>query len=126
MRGIHLLVLMGLMAAALPLTAQIPRDPLAADLAPPRAPVAGENAGARQLPAPFVTRQSEVEVPFTVRAGATADSQPSAVRVFVSWDKGAGWHFYEELRPEAARFRFKARQDGEYWFATQTIDRAGR
>lgn len=126
MRLTRLAGLIGCIAVALPLVAQVPRDPLAADPAKLRGANAGGAAAAPQLPAPFVTKQTEVEIPFTVRTGTTADSQPSAVRVFVSWDKGVGWHFYEELKPEAARFRFKARQDGEYWFATQTIDRAGR
>lgn len=100
-------------------TAQIPRDPFTA----PAAPAA---AGPRELPKPFVTRQSDVEIPFSVRAGTTPDTQPTAVRVFVSWDQGKSWHFHDERRPEEGRFRFQARQDGEYWFATQTIDRAGR
>jgi hypothetical protein len=82
--------------------------------------------GGRQAPAPYVTKLSDVEIPFTVRSGTTPQTQPTAIRVFVSWDRGKTWHFYEEIRPEAARFRFRARQDGEFWFATQTIDRSGK
>jgi hypothetical protein len=103
--------------------AQIPRDPVANAASTP------QSAGAtnqRQLPASFVTKQSEVEIPFTVRGGTTPETQPTSVRIFVSWDSGQTWHFYEERRPEDARFRFRARQDGEFWFATQTIDRSGR
>jgi hypothetical protein len=102
--------------------AQVPPDPLSARAQS----MPGSAASGPQLPPPFVTRQPEVEVPFTVRPGATPESQPTAVRVFVSWDAGKTWHFYEEKRPEDGRFRFRARQDGEFWFATQTINRAGR
>jgi len=103
-----------------PATGQVPRDPLAGS-----APVNGA-ASSRQLPAPFVTKQSDVEIPFTVRPGATPETQPTAVRVFVSWDQGKAWHFYDERKPEDGRFRFRPRQDGEFWFATQTIDRSGK
>lgn len=80
----------------------------------------------RELPPPFVTRQTDVEIPFSVRAGTTPETQPSAVRVFVSWDQGKTWHFYDERKPDEGRFRFRPKQDGEYWFATQTIDASGR
>ena len=80
---------------------------------------------ADELPAPYVTRMSDVEIPFSVKAAPSPDRQPSAVRVFVSWDRGQAWHLYEEKKPEDGRFRFKPKQDGEYWFATQTVDRTG-
>ncbi len=102
-------------------TAQIPQDPFAA---PP--PAASGEPAATAKAQPFVTRQSDVEIPFNVRPGATPETQPTAVRIFVSWDQGQSWHFYDERRPEEGRFRFRARQDGEFWFATQTIDRSGR
>jgi len=108
--------------AALSGLAQVPPDPLAQHAAP----AAAAPAVPGQLPAPYVTRQSEVEVPFTVRAGNTPETQPTAVRIYVSWDRGKTWHFYDERRPEEGRFRFRPRQDGEFWFATQTIDRSGR
>lgn len=100
--------------------AQIPRDPLAESTPQP----AGAPPGATAPP--FITKQNDVEIPFNVRPGSTPETQPTSVRVFVSWDRGKSWHFYEEKRPEEAKFRFRAKQDGEFWFATQTIDRAGR
>jgi hypothetical protein len=124
------LILLGLAASA---GAQVPRDPFgdqpwsespaATSPPPPPSPAPG---AASQLPAPYVTRQSDVEIPFSVRPGTTPESQPSAVRVFVSWDRGKSWHLFEEHRPEDGRFRFRPKQDGEFWFATQTIDRSGR
>src|SRR5262245_14059270 len=114
MRVVSVALTAGLFAASLA-AAQVPRDPLAE-----------KPAGAGGEQPPFVTRQTDVEIPFTVRPGTTPETQPTAVRVFVSWDRGKSWHFYEERRPEEGRFRFRPRQDGEFWFATQTIDRSGR
>jgi hypothetical protein len=111
------------LAAAETAAAQIPRDPLA-ESSP--LPPSASSATQRQSPAAFVTKQSEVEIPFSVRPGSTAETQPTRVRIFVSWDHGRTWHFYDERKPEDARFRFRAKQDGEFWFATQTIDRSGR
>ena len=79
-----------------------------------------------ELPPPYVTRQSNVEIPFSVKAGDTPATEPAAVRVFVSWDRGKTWHFYDERKPEDGKFRFQPRQDGEFWFATQTVDRSGK
>jgi hypothetical protein len=100
--------------------AQVPPDPLAQSTAAPATPTVGG------MPAPYVTKQAEVEIPFTVKSGSTPQSQPTSVRIFISWDAGKSWHFYDERKPEDARFKFRARQDGEFWFATQTIDRTGR
>jgi hypothetical protein len=105
--------------------AQVPRDPFA-DSPRTESPQPAAAAPDRGLPAPYVTRQREVEVPFSVRGGTTPETQPASVRVFVSWDQGRAWHLYDERRPEEGRFRFQVKQDGEFWFATQTIDRAGR
>src|SRR5437016_1844112 len=102
--------------------AQIPRDPLADPL---RAAPTASGATPSQ-PAPFVTKQNDVEIPFNVRPGTSAESQPSSVRIYVSWDRGQNWHFYDERKPEDARFRFRAKQDGEFWFATQTVNRSGK
>lgn len=99
---------------------QIPSDPQANN------PPAPATASARPLPTPFITRQTDLDIPFSVKAGTSPEAQPTSVRVFVSWDRGKSWHFYDERKPEDARFKFKPRQDGEFWFATQTIDRSGR
>ena len=122
-RASHIAIWAWAVAAAVA-TAQIPRDPLTDR--PAAAPPAGGTTSAKQLPPAFVTKQSEVEIPFNVRSGTSPESQPSSVRVFVSWDRGQTWHFYDERKPEDARFRFRAKQDGEFWFATQTMDRSGR
>jgi hypothetical protein len=112
--------LAALLAAATVAAAQIPRDPQADN------PPSPATAAARPLPTPYITKQTDLDIPFTVKPGQTAESQPTSVRIFVSWDRGKTWHFYDERKPEDARFKFRPRQDGEFWFATQTIDRTGR
>src|SRR5437667_3951004 len=104
-------------------SAQIPRDPLAD---PPAAKSVTGATTAQQPAPPFVTKQNDVEIPFNVRPGTSTENQPSSVRIYVSWDRGQNWHFYDERKPEDARFRFRAKQDGEFWFATQTVDRSGK
>ena len=110
----------GLLAAA-PVFAQLPGQTAR--------PVSGPTGGAparQDLPPPFVTSQRDLEIPFSVKPGDSPASQPAAVRVFVSWDRGKTWHFYDEQQPDVGRFRFQPRQDGEFWFATQTVDRSGQ
>src|SRR6266436_1087854 len=102
--------------------AQIPRDPLSDSAGAPATLATAQRAA----PAPYVTKQNDVEIPFSVRPGATPQTQPTVVRVFVSWDRGQSWHIYDERKPADRRFRFRAKQDGEFWFATQTIDGSGR
>src|SRR5688572_16053419 len=68
---------------------------------PPGPPARGE------IPPPYVTRQSDVEIPFTVKPGDSPGKQPAAVRIFVSWDQGKTWHFFEEKKPGDGRFRFR-------------------
>src|SRR5262245_19121206 len=89
--------------------AQIPRDPVPSS---PNAmpPAAALPAAIQQQPGIYVTKQTEVDIPFSVRPGL-AENQPANVRVFVSWDKGKSWHFYDERKPEDVRFRFRAKQD---------------
>ena len=45
---------------------------------PPGPPARGE------IPPPYVTRQSDVEIPFTVKPGKSPGKEPAAVRIFVS------------------------------------------
>lgn len=113
------------MSLALVLLAALPAGSVSAQNAPAANPANAPAEGA-PLPPPYITRQAEIEVPFSVKAGASPDAQPSAVRIYVSWDAGATWHLYQEKRPEEGKFRFRAKQDGEFWFATQTIDGTGR
>ncbi|HEX5106013.1 MAG TPA: hypothetical protein VFV87_19475, partial [Pirellulaceae bacterium] len=117
-----LIVCLGL---GLQASGQVPHDPFAAPASSPSSAGPSQPAAASR-PQPYVTRQSDVEIPFSVRPGNSPQAEPASVRVFVSWDRGKSWHFYDERRPDEGRFRFRPKQDGEFWFATQTIDRSGR
>jgi len=73
----------------------------------------------------FILGSQSFSIPFTVdQAGA----QPVAVRLFVSRGPGDGWKLTDQIKPDAVskQFQFKAKDDGEYWFATRTIDAAGQ
>jgi len=73
----------------------------------------------------FILGSQSFSIPFTVdQAGA----QPVAVRLFVSRGPGDQWKLTDQIKPNAAskQFQFEAEDDGEYWFATRTIDAAGQ
>lgn len=112
------------LAAEIVAAQMLPRQP--PPTAMTREPPAAGNPAAGVLPAPYLTRQTDLEIPFTVRPGSSPEQQPTAVRIFVSWDRGATWHFYDQRRAEEGRFRFRPRQDGEFWFTTQTLDARGQ
>ncbi len=65
-----------------------------------------------------VLRQTSFNIPFTVETA----TQPLEVQLYVSRDRGASWDLYARLNPSARFFPFQAAADGEYWFASQTID----
>ena len=73
---------------------------------------------ARQLPL-FATRQNVFTIPFSVDRRVT---QPIEVHLFVSTDQGASWQLSSRQPPAARQFSFRARGDGEYWFASRTVD----
>ncbi len=73
----------------------------------------------------FILGSQSFSIPFTVdQAGA----QPVAVRLFVSRGQGNDWKLTDQIKPDAVskQFQFQAEDDGEYWFATRTIDAAGQ
>jgi hypothetical protein len=73
----------------------------------------------------FILGSQSFSIPFTVdQAGA----QPVAVRLFVSRGTGGQWKLLDQKRPDVAskQFQYQAAGDGEYWFATRTIDATGK
>lgn len=74
------------------------------------------------LPAVLATRQTTFTIPFAVDAPRAA----SEVQLHVSSDQGRSWSVSSRELPTAGRFVFRAAEDGEYWFATRTIDAQGR
>ena len=73
----------------------------------------------------YITAQSDVIIPFTVRATDAQGRPPALVRVYVSLDQGQAWQLYQEVKPAEKSFRFRAKRDAEFWFATQTVNADG-
>ena len=48
------------------------------------------------------------------------------VRLYVSNDQGRSWQFTATAAPEEQHFRFSTPQDGNFWFAVQTVDAQGK
>ena len=86
---------------------------------PPRRPSpAAARDTASQLPL-YATRQNVFAIPFTVDRRIT---HPVEVHLYVSTDHGATWQLSARQPPGARQFTFRSRGDGEYWFASRTLD----
>ncbi len=97
----------------------VPATPSASMPATP--PPAKPEATAAPAPAPLATRQTTFTIPFSVDPRAASE-----VQLHVSSDQGKTWSLYSRQRPDAKQFLFRAAEDGEYWFASRTIDPQGR
>ncbi len=73
----------------------------------------------------YITAQPDVIIPFSVRAADAQGRPPAKVRIYVSLDQGSTWDLYQEVKPAEKGFRFRAKRDAEFWFATQTINADG-
>ena len=73
----------------------------------------------------FILGSPSFSIPFTVDAAGT---QPVAVRLFVARGSSDNWKLFDQKKPTAKlkQFQYQADGDGEYWFATRTIDAAGQ
>lgn len=93
--------------------------------APSRVPPQPGAAGSRPATALPVhaTRQSAFTIPFAVDRRV---AQPVEVHLYVSTDQGANWQLYARQPPQASQFSFRSSGDGEYWFASRTLDAAQR
>lgn len=72
----------------------------------------------------FIMASRSFTIPFTVdKTGA----RPVEVRLYVSHGPADPWQLLAHKSPDDSvpRFEFTADGDGEYWFATRTIDAAG-
>lgn len=67
----------------------------------------------------YITAQTEIEIPFK------EGRPPGKVRVYISLDQGRNWDLYQEAGPTDIGFRFRAKRDAEFWFATQTVGASG-
>jgi hypothetical protein len=73
---------------------------------------------ANQLPL-YATRQNAFAIPFSVDRRIV---HPVEVHLYVSTDRGATWQVSARESPNARQFTFRSRGDGEYWFASRTLD----
>ena len=76
-------------------------------------------------PAPIVTQQRLFAIPFHVNQVNDPARQPVEMQLYVSADHGTHWDLYTKAQPTQQHFVFRAADDGEYWFAIRTVDRAG-
>ncbi len=67
----------------------------------------------------YATRQNQFAIPFNVNRQV---AQPVEVHLYVSSDRGTNWNLEARQPPHARQFAFRAPHDGEYWFASRTID----
>ena len=81
----------------------------------------GQAANERKLPPAFATGKREIDIPFSMTPGTTPEMQAIRVDVLTSADHGRNWVKYAEVLPNAGKFHYAAKKDGEVWFLTQTI-----
>jgi hypothetical protein len=74
----------------------------------------------------IVTGQRSFMIPFELEPPREPSLVAVEVRLILSRDGGATWQPVDRADPKAKRFSFRAPDDGEYWFALQTVDRNGR
>ncbi len=86
-------------------------------------PSARAAADQRELVQGIFLNMSQFEIPFTVE---TVGAEPREVQLFVSRDAGQRWELTGRQPAGQRRFVFSAPTDGDYWFATRTIDVNGQ
>ncbi|QEG43274.1 hypothetical protein [Roseimaritima ulvae] len=75
-----------------------------------------------QAPNGIFLNMPQFEIPFSVAATGT---QPQEVHLYMSRDAGARWELFARQPASSRNFPFSAPADGDYWFATRTIDSNG-
>ncbi|MGV3608084.1 MAG: hypothetical protein ACO1RA_16885 [Planctomycetaceae bacterium] len=71
------------------------------------------------LPPASLVGQSEMEIPFAINRAPTEQDSTSMVSVFVSWDQGKNWSHFRDVPASEGKFRFRVKQDLEFWFVTR-------
>ena len=77
------------------------------------------------LPEPVYWSQQLFMIPYKWDSGSTATGA-SAVKLFLSQDRGQTWNEISAAKPEVQFFNYHAPSDGEYWFSMRTIDTSGK
>ncbi len=76
-------------------------------------------------PDSFILGSRSFTIPFSVDSSGAA---PVEVHLYFSRGRTGSWKLLSRKSPDSAdkHFQFTADQDGEYWFATRTMDSRGR
>lgn len=74
---------------------------------------------------PVYWRQNVFAIPFRVAPSPDRDTSAIEVVLFVSTDQGATWQRPSRVDAQDGQFTYRAPQDGEYWFAVQSVGPAG-
>ena len=75
------------------------------------------------IPDLIATNQRSFEIPFTIN---TAQQDVVEVVLQMSVDRGKTWQEHSRRAPASSSFPFSSREDQEFWFAIQTVDRNGQ
>jgi len=86
---------------------------------------AASNPQPAARPKPLPTNRRSFFIPVTVDR-SSREHVPAEVHLLVSADQGKTWSTYARQTPDSKGFQFQGRDDGEYWFASRTLDAQGR
>lgn len=87
------------------------------------APYGASSPANASKPPLHATQKREFAIPFSVDNRV---ARPVEVHLYVSVDEGNKWQLHSRQPPNARHFGFRATRDGEYWFASRTLDGARR
>lgn len=80
-------------------------------------------AAAKPQPRTVFLNLKRFEIPFNID---TTGQRPVEVQLHVSRDGGQTWQVSASQPATAKQFLFTAPEDGDYWFATRTVDKSGQ
>jgi hypothetical protein len=72
--------------------------------------------------APVYTNKLKFRIPFHYDAAELSRLGAREIRLYASRDRGRNWSQVQAVSPDAGKFNFEARADGEYWFIVRTVD----
>ncbi len=95
------------------------------DSAKPVAQPTGDNGSTKSAPQvqKYATKNRRFTIPFSL---VSPDQVIVEVHLYVSTDGGQRWEEHRRADQRQSEFQFDAAQDGEYWFAVQTLNRNGQ
>lgn len=91
---------------------------------PGRSVALGADGGEAPRIKPIYHKDRSFGIPFQI--DEQGRRQLKEVQLWVSEDSGFNWRAASKTTPEQGKFIFRARRDGEYWFATRSLSVDGR